>query len=78
MSCQSPFGTPDGVASIDGMMEPEFLANVVVESIGKEEFLILPHPEVKTYFERKASDYDRWIRGMRRLHEKNAKVREKR
>src|SRR5690349_21148698 len=32
---------PDGVASIDGMMEPEELAEVVVRSLEKEEFLIL-------------------------------------
>ena len=32
-----------------------------------EQFLILPHPEVLTYFQRKASDYDRWLAGMRRL-----------
>ena len=30
-------------------------------------FLILPHPEVAEYFRRKAQDYDRWLRGMRRL-----------
>ena len=34
---------------------------------GDEQFLILPHPEVATYFRRKASDYDRWLAGMRRL-----------
>ena len=32
-----------------------------------EQFLILPHPEVRTYFQRKAADYDRWLAGMRRL-----------
>ena len=45
-------GNPDGVASIDGMMEPDFLAEVVVQSLEKEEFLILPHPEVLTYMQR--------------------------
>jgi hypothetical protein len=33
----------------------------------EERFLILPHPEVLTFFQRKASDYDRWLSGMRRL-----------
>ena len=28
---------------------------------------ILPHPEVLTFFQRKADDYDRWLAGMRRL-----------
>jgi hypothetical protein len=60
-------GNPDGVASIDGMMEPEELAEVVVKSIAAEEFLILPHPQVAAYFQRKASDYDRWLAGMRRM-----------
>jgi len=56
-----------GVAGVDGMMEPEELCNTVVESLKDERFLILPHPEVLTYMQRKTSDYDRWIAGMRRL-----------
>jgi NAD(P)-dependent dehydrogenase (short-subunit alcohol dehydrogenase family) len=62
-------GNPDGVASVDGLMEPEVLCESVVETIAAERFLILPHPEVLTYIQRKASDYDRWIKGMRRLQE---------
>jgi hypothetical protein len=38
--------------------------------LADERFLILPHPEVATYFQRKASDYSRWIRGMQRLQQK--------
>src|SRR6266446_2720307 len=48
-------------------VEPEQVADVVVEGIRSEKFLILPHPEVAEYFNRKAQDYDRWLRGMRRL-----------
>jgi len=48
-------------------VEPEFVADVVVRGIAEEKFLILPHPEVAMFFNRKASDYDRWLRGMRRL-----------
>jgi NAD(P)-dependent dehydrogenase (short-subunit alcohol dehydrogenase family) len=50
-----------------GALEPEQVADVVVEGIRNERFLILPHPEVAEYFSRKAQDYDRWLRGMRRL-----------
>lgn len=48
-------------------LEPEAVANGVVKGIADERFLILPHPEVAEYFRRKADDYDRWLRGMRRL-----------
>jgi len=50
-----------------GALEPEEVADIVVEGIRNEKFLILPHPEVAEYFNRKAQDYDRWLRGMRRL-----------
>lgn len=55
-----------GVASVDGMIEPEELAECVVETMAKEEFLILPHAEVREYMQRKAGDVDRWIAGMAR------------
>src|SRR6267378_7363068 len=50
-----------------GALEPELVADAVVNGIAGEHFLILPHPEVADYFRRKADDYDRWLRGMRRL-----------
>src|SRR5436190_20823548 len=56
-----------GVAGVDGMLEPDVVADAVVAGLDTEAFLILPHPEVLEYFQRKASDYDRWIRGMQRL-----------
>lgn len=62
-------GSDGGVAGQDGMLKPEQVADVVVKAIDEERFVILPHPEVETYFQRKANDYQRWIRGMQRLQE---------
>lgn len=57
----------DGVASIDGMIEPEEVAAMCVQAIAEERFLILPHPQVRDYMRVKADDYQRWIGGMRKL-----------
>ena len=48
-------------------LEPDQVAEAVIKGLDAEQFLILPHPEVLEYFRRKASDYERWLRGMRRL-----------
>ena len=65
-------GREKGVASIDGMIEPEALAECVIETMEREDFLILPHPRVLEYMRRKTADYDRWIAGMRRLRNRYA------
>ena len=49
------------------MISAEALADVLVEGIDRERFLILPHPQVLTYARRKLEDYDRWLGGMRRF-----------
>jgi short-subunit dehydrogenase len=56
-----------GVAGVDGMIEPEEVADCVIEAIGEERFMILPHPTVAQYFQNKAGNYERWLAGMRRL-----------
>ena len=53
-----------------GALEPAAVAAAVVDGIRAERFLILPHPEVADFFRRKADDYDRWLRGMRRLQQR--------
>jgi len=52
---------------IEGSVSAEEVAEAAVRGITEERFLILPHPEVAEYFGRKAQDYDRWLRGMRRF-----------
>ncbi|ARB46038.1 SDR family NAD(P)-dependent oxidoreductase [Alloalcanivorax xenomutans] len=61
-------GKEDGVASINGMMEPEPVARACLKAIQEETFLVLPHPEVLEYMRNKTADYDRWIGGMRKLN----------
>ena len=39
-------GGDGGVAGLDGMLEPEQLADTVIETLSEERFLVLPHPEV--------------------------------
>lgn len=56
-----------GDGGTDGIVEPEYVAEVVTAAVREGRFLILPHPEVQTYVERKATDPDRWLRGMRKL-----------
>jgi len=62
-----------GVAGVDGMIEPESAVEAVVETLREEKFLVLPHPEVAEYMKRKAADYDRWLKGMRRLQSQYVK-----
>lgn len=59
-----------GVAGLDGLLEPDQLADTVIETLAAEKFLVLPHPEVLTYMRRKTEDYDRWLGGMRRLQDR--------
>ncbi len=56
-----------GVASGDGVLEPSEVAALCLEAIRDERFLVLPHPEVATYAERKGADRERWLGGMRRF-----------
>jgi NAD(P)-dependent dehydrogenase (short-subunit alcohol dehydrogenase family) len=55
-----------GTAASDGMLQPADVAEVVLEALAEERFLVLPHPKVETYEKRRADDRDRWLRGMRR------------
>ncbi len=51
-------------------LTPEQVAESVIAGLAEENFLILPHPRVAEFFELKAEDYDRWLRGMQRLNQK--------
>jgi short-subunit dehydrogenase len=54
----------------EGALTAEQVAEIVLVGLREERFLILPHDEVLGFFQRKAADYERWLRGMRRLRDK--------
>ena len=59
--------TTDVVAAAGALLEPDDVADAVVDGLRDERFLILPHPEVMTFLRRKVDDHERWLAGMRRL-----------
>lgn len=77
VSCLCPMGVKTDMLAAErrlgldfltaNALEPEAVAEIVLQGLLDERFLILPHPEVGEYFRRKADDYDRWLNGMRRL-----------
>jgi NAD(P)-dependent dehydrogenase (short-subunit alcohol dehydrogenase family) len=48
-------------------IQPEAVADAVIEAMADGRFLILPHPEVAGYYAGRAADPDRWLRGMNKL-----------
>jgi NAD(P)-dependent dehydrogenase (short-subunit alcohol dehydrogenase family) len=65
LALEDPIGAAPLLA--EGLLEPEEVADAVLEGIREERFLILPHAKVSEHMALKASQPDRWIRGMRRL-----------
>jgi NAD(P)-dependent dehydrogenase (short-subunit alcohol dehydrogenase family) len=63
-------GQGPGVASGDGVLQPEDVALCILEAMREERFHVLPHPEVGVYVNRKGADVDRWIGGMQRWQSK--------
>ena len=50
--------------------EPEDVAQMVVDAVFEERFLILTDPIAETWMDRKANDLERWLNGMRRMQAK--------
>ena len=55
------------VRASGAVLEPEQVAEIVVETLRQETFMILPHPEVAQFVNKKASEHERWLAGMRKL-----------
>ena len=54
----------------DAAIEPEQVADALLEGMAAGRFLILPHPEVAGYYQMRATDPDRWLRGMNRMQQR--------
>jgi NAD(P)-dependent dehydrogenase (short-subunit alcohol dehydrogenase family) len=61
------FSGGDVVKAAGAVLEPDDVADAVVEVIEREGFFVLPHPEVAGYMQAKANDPERWLGGMRKL-----------
>ena len=70
-SVQTGMSTPGpSAARVDGVLQPTEVARMVIEAIEEERFMILSHPTVQGYMERKVANRDRWLAGMRRLRDR--------
>jgi NAD(P)-dependent dehydrogenase (short-subunit alcohol dehydrogenase family) len=58
----------------DAAIEPEQVADALLEGMAAGRFLILPHPEVAGYYQMRATDPDRWLRGMNRMQQRIEEV----
>jgi NAD(P)-dependent dehydrogenase (short-subunit alcohol dehydrogenase family) len=54
----------------DDAIQPEAVADAVIEGIADGRFLILPHPEVAGMYAGRATETDRWLRGMSKLQQR--------
>jgi NAD(P)-dependent dehydrogenase (short-subunit alcohol dehydrogenase family) len=51
-------------------IEPEQVADALLAALASGEFLVLPHPEVRGYYQGRAGDTDKWLRGMNRMQQR--------
>lgn len=56
-----------GGNDVDGIVSAPYVADCILDAVREQRFLVLPHPQVADYVQRKAADHDRWIGGMRRF-----------
>jgi hypothetical protein len=59
--------------AVDGILKAEAVADIIVDQALDGRFMILTHPQVTGYMQRKTGDYDRWIAGMRKFRRSLAK-----
>jgi len=56
----------DSITTAGEVLSAQRVADLTVEAVRADRFMVLPHPGVGEMFRGKATDHDRWIAGMRR------------
>jgi NAD(P)-dependent dehydrogenase (short-subunit alcohol dehydrogenase family) len=63
-------GRAGQVVLLESAIEPEQVAEALWDAMTDGRFLVLPHPEVRDYYALRATDTDKWLRGMSRLQQR--------
>jgi NAD(P)-dependent dehydrogenase (short-subunit alcohol dehydrogenase family) len=63
-------GRAGEITLMDSAIEPEQVADALVDAMAEGSFLVLPHPEVRDYYAFRAAQTDKWLRGMSRLQQR--------
>src|SRR5579859_2639737 len=63
-------GRAGQVVLMETAIEPEQVADALLAAMAEDRFLVLPHPEVRDYYAVRATDTDKWLRGMNRLQQR--------
>jgi NAD(P)-dependent dehydrogenase (short-subunit alcohol dehydrogenase family) len=69
-------GRAGQVVLTDSAIEPEQVADALWDAMAGGRFLVLPHPEVLDYYRMRATDTDKWLRGMSRLQQRIEAIEE--
>jgi NAD(P)-dependent dehydrogenase (short-subunit alcohol dehydrogenase family) len=64
------FPAGQAILAAGAVLTPEQVAKAAVQGVAEERFLILPHPEVALYMQRRAQDHERWLSALRSLQQK--------
>lgn len=62
--------TGQGSAGVDGALQPDQVAQCIIDVMTEETFLVLPHPVVLDYLRAKTANYDKWLGGMQKVYSK--------
>src|SRR5262245_52788162 len=63
-------GSAGELVLVPTAIDPEDVADALIEGIEEDRFLILPHPEVAAYYQARATEPDRWLTSMNHLQQK--------